>query len=181
MENNSLLQIIVQTLSVIDGLSVSLIIGAVTILAILEITRVQHQEIDRGTTVARQVLGLGILAQLVYRAVDFILTSNLIINGEMEVSDLPAVYLISLVMTVAAVVAYTMHKAHKLQTALFVFLQASLWYTMFILSQVVSRSVELSEMSAGALTLLTLIVVILLLLILDSIKRYYHKNKANKK
>ena len=179
--SEAIIQIVLQTLSVIDGLSVALIIGAITILAVLEITRVAHQEIDRGTLVARQILGLGILAQVIYRAVDFITTWNLIASGDIAISDLSSPYLISLIMTIAAVVAFAMHKARKLQLALFVFLETALWYTMFVLSQFASRSEAIVEASAGALVLITIIVVILLLLVCDSMKRYYHKKRSTHK
>jgi hypothetical protein len=176
--SESIIQIILQTLSVIDGLSVALIIGSITILAVLEITRVAHQEIDRGTLVARKILGLGILAQLVYRSVDFITTANLIAKGDVAVSDLSAIYLISLLMTVAAVVAFALHKAHKLQLALFVFFETALWYTMFVLSQFAARSEAIVGASAGVLVLITIIVVIFVLLVCDSMKRYYHKKRT---
>ena len=179
--SEAIIQIILQTLSVIDGLSVALIIGAITILAVLEITRVAHQEIDRGTLVARQILGIGILAQVLYRGVDLITTVNLIASGDIALSDLSSVYLISLIMTLAAVVAFALHKAHKLQLALFVFLETALWYTMFVLSQFAARSEAIVGASAGALVLVTIIVVILLLLVCDSMKRYYHKKRNTRK
>lgn len=173
-------QIILQTLSIIDGLSVALVIGSITILTILEITRVAHQEIDRGTLVARQVLGIGILAQFVYRGVDLVTTWNLVTSGNIAVSDLSSAYIISLIMTVAAVVAFALHKAHKMQLALFIFLETALWYTMFVLSQFAARSEAVVGASAGALTLVTIIVIILVLLACDSMKRYYHKKKGAK-
>ena len=171
----TLARIILQVLSILDGLSVAIIIGSVTVLTILEITKRPHEENDRGMKVARKVLGLSILTQFVYRGVDFLATINLINSGDIALSDISPVYLITLVMTVSAIVGFVLNKMHKLQNTLFVFLQASLWFTMFVLSQIVARTSDATAVSSGAVTLLTLIIVILLILICDSTKRYYHK------
>ena len=171
----TLATIILQVLSILDGLSVAIIIGSVTVLTILEITKLPHEENDRGMKVARKVLGLSILTQFVYRGVDFLATLNLINSGDIALSDISPVYLITLVMTVSAIVGFVLNKMHKLQNTLFVFLQASLWFTMFVLSQIVARTSDATAVSSGAVTLLTLIIVILLILICDSTKRYYHK------
>lgn len=173
MENFA--QIILQVLSVLDGLSVAYIIGAVTILVILEITREAHQELDKGTRITRHVLGLGILTQLVYRGVDFATTMSLVNNQDIQIGDLSSVYLISLIMTLAAVVAFAMQKRKKMQFQMFVFFQAALWYTMFVLSQFVARNPAISEMSGGSLSMTTIVAIIFILLVLDSTKRYYHK------
>ena len=173
----TLARIILQVLSIVDGLSVAIIIGSVTVLTILEISRKAHEETDRGMKVARRVLGIGILAQFIYRGVDFVSTLNLITNGDVAIANISPVYLITLIMTVAAIVGFFLNKAKKLQNELFVFLEASLWYTMFVLGQFMAHSEGAAELSRGALTLLTLIIVILLILICDSAKRYYHKKK----
>jgi hypothetical protein len=171
--------LILQTLAVIDSFSVALILGSVTILTILEITRVPHQEMDRTTKISRSVLGAGIVTQIVYRGVDILATYNLIANDEIIVGDISAVYSLTLILTIAGFLTYVFQKRRNITFQMFVFLEAAIWYTMFALKEVTLQSVTLMEMSSGALSLLTMIIVILLLLIADSSKRYYHKK--NKK
>lgn len=173
--------LILQILTIFDGLSVAIIIGSVTILTILEITRKPHEDLDRGMKVARKVLGLGILTQAVYRGVDLVATLNLVTNGDIDIASISPIYLISLIMTLAAIAGFVLNKMHKLQNTLFVFLQASLWYTMFVLSQFAARVDGVADIGRAVITLLSLIIVILLILLCDSAKRYYHKPKKAKK
>lgn len=169
------IQSILQILGVLDGLTVALILGSITILTICEITRLPHQEIDRGMTVSRKVLGFAIITQAVFRSIDIITTINLVRGGQIAWSDIPSAYVLTLIMTVAAVGIYIAFRLHKVQTALFVFLETALWYTMFMISQFFARAVQTGQISGAALTLLSVIVVILLLLLADTAKRYYHK------
>ncbi|MEN9852130.1 MAG: hypothetical protein RI996_73 [Candidatus Parcubacteria bacterium] len=172
---NTFLEIFVQLFSIVDGLSVSLILGSVTILAILEITRKVEKEREVATTMA--VLWFGVLVQVVYRGIDLVITSNMLMNKDMQLSDLSPVYGISLLLTIASVAMFVLYKKNKIDVPLFMFAQTAVWYTLFILSQLVSRTDSIATMNLGALILLSIVLVVVLILVLDSYKRYFLKKK----
>jgi hypothetical protein len=172
------LQILIQVLSTIDSFSVSLILGSITVLAVLYITNtaVTH---TAEKSIAFKVLSFGVLTQIVYRGVDVFITGNMLANKELQLVDLSGIYFISLLMLLVAVGLFVVHKYKKVETAMFVFLQAAIWYALFLISQVAGRSALLQEMSTVTLILVALIIVIVLLLGLDTVKRLYSK-KAGK-
>jgi hypothetical protein len=176
--NDQFLQTLIQVLSTVDSFSVSLILGSVTVLALLCITGSTTSELkEKG--LALNVLTFGVLAQIVYRGVDICITGNMLLNKELELTDLSGVYFISLLMLVVAIGLFVIHKYKKIETGMFVFLQAAIWYALFLISQVAGRSTLLQEMGTVTLILVALIVVIVLLLGLDTAKRLYSK-KADK-
>jgi predicted permease len=174
---NIFLETFIQFLSIVDGLSVSLILGSVTLLALLEITRKDEKEKDRGTLVATGLLWVAVLVQLVYRGIDLVITGNMLSNRDIQFADISPVYLVSLLLTLSAVALFVMKNKNKVQLSTFIFSQAAIWYTLFIVSQVISRSPLFASFGAFSHVLLAIVLIIIIVLILDSYKKYFLKKK----